>query len=254
MGIRACWHIVIALMAASAFAGDFGWWDDRKPQAAGEAGWTPSSITNTILVWLESYETGDTQRTGNSVTNWVSKVGTNSYSQTTSAKYPTWMNPGIWFDGGDSLGSTGLGAVAQPHTVILVAVRTNDTPYTGVYYGGAATYYGLNETGISPTFYNRWYYGTVVNPFSWTLNKPIIAQSLANGAASTVYTNGVSCGTFNPGANAMAAGTWYIGSETGAAQYFNGTIYAIFIIQGGLSTTDRQSFDTYLATRYGITL
>jgi len=78
-----------------------------------------------------------------------------------------------------------------------------------------------------------------VKPFNY-----IVSCVIPNGVNSTVYENGVSKITGNLGARSISGIT--LGASYIPSAFFNGSIAEMFIIDGVLSTADRQLFESYL--------
>jgi hypothetical protein len=143
-----------------------------------------------------------------------------------------------------------LFALNQPMTAI-VAYRSNNTTAAQVVIGNQLTGANLmvHRAGASATAGLNM--GVLYAPLGSTANANIFC-TIANGANSQVFRNGVLAGTGNAGSNNAAF--FSIGSNGALAAYFNGDIAEVLVFPAALSAENRRRIEGYLSVKYNIAL
>lgn len=145
----------------------------------------------------------------------------------------------------NGLGINDATVVSQPSTVFVVWKPTSA--------GGNVfdCYDGSNRWTIERFGGNHVQYaGSVVTGGALTLGTWLYTSAIFNGASSGLWKNGVA----DPGSpvNAGAGACNGIRVGTGFDGIYSGDIAEVLVYNVALSTSDRQSVESYLAAKYGI--
>jgi len=237
--------------ACTALGQQLAWW---VPAAGGgEGGWVPTDITGCVI-WLDGADTAVLNLDGTAVTKWDDKSGNaqNSETQATSTKRPAYQpGTGIFFDGGDTLQFLGFPSLAQPCTYVFVTRCDSYVGWSSPWYKASSPYNGSFEK-YSTTGLYRWTFGVNVNGVDpWSATTAVTIWK-AEGVSSTLDENGSSLFIGNPSAAASSAGTFWLGSETGAAYFWRGLINEFIVYNHALSAGDQSDLESYILTKWSI--
>lgn len=215
--------------------------------------WTPSEITTTA--WYDAYDEGTITHSGGSVSQWDDKSGNNYHAtQGTGSEQPltgTRQLNGVNvldFDGGDSLQ---LPTALETYTSNLKWFCLAEVDS-----GLSALLYWSNSTSrIAGAEVNR--AGTGVVEFR--PGNTQVTVSASEAVPATIYEFVTGQGIYIDGnqekvGQALAGATVsdaYIGSRA-FADRINGAIAEVIIIDGSLSTGDRERIEGYLAHKWGL--
>lgn len=193
---------------------------------------------------------------GDPVPTWTDESGNgNDAVQATGAKQPSYQtnqlngHPIVRFDSARCMGITTL-SVNQPYTIFIVLkdVMDGSTPSENEIFSGTSN-------GFFVIYYNATQIPAV---FPWTgasSSVPMTTDVLCiimNGASSAIFQDGVSTSTGNSGTTGLGA-DFVIGAFFNQTQNFmNADVAEIIIYDSALGTTDRQTVETYLATKYAL--
>ena len=207
------------------------------------------------VLWLDASDTSTITESGGSVSQWDDKSGNgNDVTQGTAALQPTTgtrtlngLNVLDFID--DRLGGTFAGGnIAQPFT--LVAVATSDLATAG---------YRYIAHGDSPSSYlgfigsaNLALGGGVVLTSSTGGTDPHIIVATANSTSSLIRVDGNET-TGDAGTRAFNT-PFGIGAFSTPASYWDGTIAEIIVVDGTLTADQITATESYLASKWGITL
>lgn len=228
--------------------------------AAGASTFSPDDIAG-LQLWLDASDETTITASSGAVSQWDDKSGNgNHVSQGTAAAQPTTgtrtLNAQnvIDFDGTDNMRSLTSVGVPQPWTS-FVAVRWDAG-------GGTAPYAIADRTGFDGlvsllnTDDIRMFAGSNFQfATSITLDAPHVVAAVYNGASSVGAIDG-SATTGNPGTN-----LWNLirlgssGSSPGdSSGTLDGFIAEVLVYDSALSTADRETVESYLASKWGVTL
>lgn len=223
---------------------------------------SPDDISG-LQLWLDSSDSSTITLSGSNVSQWNDKSSNGwSVSQGTSLQQPALISSGlnskdvIRFDGSnDSLINASITPVSGSTNRTIFAV-SNYTG-TGVLYNA---YFGTTQSngrvlGVSNEIAVRIYGGNRVwttgvdsthctttimldgttpsNLSAWKDGSPLSVSSTANQTINT--TAGV-----------------YIGKSVTNTSYWNGDIAEVLVYDSALSTSDRESVESYLSTKWGL--
>lgn len=214
----------------------------------------PSTITG-LKLWLKA-DTITGKSDGDPVSAWNDSSG-NAYNMLASGLNPPNYRANIvngkpivrfvaalqnTMVGGSSTG------ISQPNTYFVVAkpvaTLTNKFVVTS----------GVQSLGINSDNSVFLFSGSGI------VNAGVLDHTLAfhvftlvfNSSTSSLYRDGTSLGTGNPGGNAV--GTIGIMSDTagGGSNFYGGDMAELLLYNSALSTTDRQNVENYLKAKYAI--
>lgn len=262
--------LLASLLLVTTLAADAG---NRLQTRYYRAPWTPNSATlensATLAAWWSAADYLYMVDDGSGViSNWKDRVTQFGVNATTTAR-PTWSAtsfnsayPGMTFDGVANAmtvsSTTPLPTGSTAGEIWVVASATNDGVITThVAYGsqGTALLRAIRKnSGAQAAIITD-------NTSSLTGQTSAVGAHIIGGNWSGTTQNGFQDGvafTGNPGtlANTLNTATTRlrIGSmaSASASSFFNGVIADVIVINGLLSTADRQRLEGYLAWRYAL--
>lgn len=208
---------------------------------------SPLDITG-LSLWLDGADSNSMTLSGNNITQWRDKsgFGRNVSNSGTGAIYSS--NGPVFGGGAVFLGSANYLHDASTGTWTVVAAWT-----------------ATNITANNPRILNyigQWMYiegqrfnmylppqitGSIVST-----NTRYIVSTVNDLCGTTLFVNGsvdVSRGT--PALNTSSGGTFAVGGfDSGGADRFYGTIHELMTFSNGLTSTQRQQVENYLATKW----
>ncbi len=225
----------------------------------------PGGVSANLGTWLRA-DLGVTT-TGSGVSTWADQsTNGNDATQTTDGSRPPVtsdvinFNPSVTFDGGADFMESAYND-DPTNDVSLFTVFNSDADGTdaqllwsqqnGTGTGRSVQY--INDNGAST---GNFFGGTGQNSSTgytyqdWALSSYIYDHSATE---LDFFRNGLADGNFSVTAEA-ADGTWRLGSNKNAGQFFDGEIPETAIYSDEVSASDRNKIESYLAIRYGLTL
>lgn len=222
---------------------------------------SPLGISGLVL-WLDAADASTITESGGAVSQWDDKSG-NGYhvTQGTASLQPTTgvstlNGKNIINFAGDRLAS-GSGAPTGSFTIITVT-----TNLSGL---GTIISWGDNTTNERRSHFHwnggsgterLWFsgYGSASNYDTTVVASSDIFSSVVSGQTLTTFVNGVSKGGKTLSLSAFSNSGLYIGSNPDLTETLNGSIAEALVYNTALSTVDRESLESYLANKWGITL
>jgi hypothetical protein len=225
----------------------------------------PTSIAGCCL-WLDGADqTNFTFSSGSNINNWTDKSG-NSNTFTTSQGTVTYSNKSAYFNGSSMMTNTSQTGFALGSSVSMIRFVVFNT--TSVATAGAIFSYGNNTVGAviyvdtDSNVYGTSYSGvfSIKNPISINTNY-LVSDFYSNNGTPSNYThygwlNGTpysTNGTTSTTLTINPSNPAYVGGAIGNISPFNGYIYEIIFYNKALTTTERQSVESYLAAKWGLT-
>ncbi len=232
----------------------------------------PGGATATLKLWLRA----DAGVTGSPVSSWADQSGYGFVaSQSTAANRPTNVsnrvnfNPAMQFNGSTNelLISGGIAGTATYGDFNVFGVtRTNTVSNSSIFYetqsggnrinvhvpwGDAVTYWDAGSAGSPQRLSVAW--GGVVNKnYLWTYTASTAITP--SGQRQDIYRDGRSIASDNDMASFTGSnGSMYVGSN-GSGNNYNGEIAELLMYTSGLTLSQMQNINSYLAVKYGITL
>jgi hypothetical protein len=190
---------------------------------------------------------------GNPVPTWLDLSGNGSAAEDpnpgSTDRRPTLITnvlnglPGLLFNGSKYL-EAALVTLTQPDTILMVmklvaAAGANENVFDGMS--------GRQAIIITTAPALAMYAGSVQTDGAIDTSAHLVTF-LANGASSNLRKDRVSVLSASPGANSITAG-WRIGSNSSAGGFYNGYIMEL-AGYNSMSTTDRDTVETYLRTKW----
>ena len=231
---------------------------------------SPLSVPGCVF-WLDAGDrTTLTLSSSNTITGWTEKSGANRTVTTNSTGIysATAMNgrPGIQFSPGNVMTSSTAATLGNNYTVFVVFTATSPGPVSlnvPIFVGSSANGLWLTYRGDFQVYQSRREGGAhITNSYYTTINVPVIMTGFASSAIpqQTVFLNGYGGDVVNSAAASnVGATTIYIpGGEPywgGPANgMFNGVISEILLFSNALTTTQRQTIEGYLSSKWGISV
>jgi len=223
--------------------------------------WTPALLSTSL--WLDANDSSTVVLNGSTVSQWNDKSGNDRHvAQTNSTLQPVYNATG--FDGkpsidflNDVLWRASWGDMSQPFTRLIVFrpltiaspahIWNSDILGTSTVNNVADFFSNMNGTMSQYALYH-------CNGRILTVGTNYLRISEFNTTNSRVYHDGTLVGTANSGGNAARGIT--IGGRSGGdapTAPANWRIAEAILINGILSTEDRQKVEGYLAHKWGLT-
>jgi hypothetical protein len=229
---------------------------------------SPLSIPGCVF-WLDAGDRSTlTLSSSNTITAWTEKSGANRTVTTNSTGIysATAMNgrPGIQFSAGNVMTSSTASTLGNNLTAFVVFMATSEGPRqlnVPIFVGSSANGYWLTYRGDFQIYAARQEGGAQAgNSYYRNINIPIIMAGVASATLSqqTAFLNGYSTDVVNAAPLSNVGGTTiYIpGGEPywgGPANgMFNGVISEVLLFSNALTTTQRQTVEGYLSSKWGI--
>lgn len=246
-----------------------------NPYRFADAGFTdPTDIAGCEL-WLDAEQgvysdAGTTLAVNNdAVYQWNDQSGNaNHVTQVTSGNRPTLKTAGInsknsiEFADPEFMDSS-TPVVSAPNTIFAVHVMTSSDTNGGVIWDSDANVrhaFFWNNAGSPDSFRAAAVNNedTIIGTSGGKHLFEYVTAVTYNGASSSIYMNGadVGDGSVDLGSNnldGITLGTLRAGLG-GGNYYLNGQIAEVIVYDSALSTTDRETVQTYLANKWGITI
>jgi hypothetical protein len=216
------------------------------------AGGIGSPPTNNLALWLNA--SAGLTLSGTDVSTWADQSGNGKDATASGTARPTYQSsgingmPAISFNGTTNRMTGSAVLTARPATIFAVVnfsvsqnigaifQQTNFILYRG-FNGGASTEFRLfNGTDLTSS-------NTIPN------NTPVLLEAIANGASSTLFSNGVQRASGNAGTSAISDG-YELASFSGSPRTI--VIAEIIVYNTNLGASDRQLVEDYLNTKYSI--
>jgi len=217
-----------------------------------------------LKVWLDATDvagTGTNLASGTVVTSWKDKsdykyhatgIGNPVLSHTAMNGKPGFLLNGTMTFFGEVFSNTGTAVTA------FAVARVDSTS------GGAGRIVSLGSAGDDVMLYvgvpllayvgniRSYRQGYKSSKGIPAFNTPFYASSVFDGTDSTVYVNGIAGTTVAAGGGAFNMSQYGIGGHAGRWDFLIGGVSEVLVYNASLSTTDRQTIETYLATKWGI--
>ena len=206
----------------------------------GEQTWTPAEITT--AVWLDANDSGTVTEGATFI--WADKSGNgNDATQSSASLQPSVSGANIVFDGSDKL----LTLDTRLNAVLSLYVMCNWTDTTGdnrVIVGDIVSTAWHGDTAASGNLFSAAFGAAdVINGDNY-IDGTLTAGALARYTSRTVH-------AIQPVAGKDLD---QIGRDRGfSSRTFKGNLNEIVIVEGYLSTDDRQKMEGYLAHKWGTT-
>jgi hypothetical protein len=234
------------------------------------SGFDPRKIAN-LAFWLDATDSTTVDTSSGFVTEWRSKVGAGTATQSTANDRPAYTVAGrngknvVTFDGTTDWLITGTLSISQPYTIIWAGQSIGNAP------GTTAT---INFFTDSTNSSNRvilihnfagtistngrlsMFSGTELSPASGTqaYNAWSVVSGVFNGSSSRLRANGTQVASGNAGSGGIAALTLGARFNQAAGNFFEGPWGAFLIYSRALSDTECLAVERGLAKSFAITL
>ena len=233
-------------------------------------GFNPKSIAG-LELWFDATDASTITTVSGAVSEWKSRAGGRTSTQTTANNRPTYQatgingKPALQFNGTshslitDYNANSLTGYVTYAAAVLPAAGMTTSSDFPGVIQARNSTANGLLING--PSNPNRWTMmwrgsgfdatvgGQVLNA-TQTLLATIDASTLTlrvNGAVGTL------AGTYTAGSSESNA-VYRLGQDGNLSRWFSGLMGEVLLFSRTLTTAELVSVERYLARKWGVTL
>ena len=235
--------------------------------------WTPASITTAL--WLDAADGSTfTFSSGTTVSDWASKSGGYTFTQSDNAKRPLRSGtvnglPTVVFDGGDGMSVANFNLTAAGQQASFFAVLTAASGGDQIIlehtsnYGVSNGAFIVIRTSANNLGLARFQDGNLYSTFDTTGTITTSAKVFTGTIDGTLSTNEISgfldgdgAGTrvINSNTNTdFVNATLFLGARNNASLFLNGQICEVGIIPSVVSTLDRQKLEGYLAHKWGLT-
>ncbi len=225
--------------------------------SAAPSGFTPTQISGCGL-WLDAADATTLTLSGTStVAQWNDKSGRGCNATKAAAGTITLSNNRIVFNGTSylSLPSGTLPTGNSDYTFLTVGT-TDRSSYQNIFFTGNyaagqsidAIYYpnGALESG--------WYTSNIVAPAGTiSANQTTLVENVYSSPTLTAYVNGTSVASSSSlGTRNNPAGVTVLGGNLEGNQALIGTMCEFLVYSNGLTTTQRQQVEGYLAKKWGL--
>ena len=225
------------------------------------ANWAPLDQLPDLDLWLDANDTSSVSHSSGVVSQWNDKSG-NGFHLTPSASGtgPTTgtvslnsLNT-IDFDGSNDRMKNDLLPLGSPISIFLVATGSTNG-YRRILDGISDGYVFVgngNSNNNLATFFGAGSWSDVnTNSPTGSLASATLIGLTNDGTTGTPYHNGVAQNTKN---GAMGNGTigLSVGASGGGAQFWDGSVGEVFILNAVLSSASRQKLEGYLANKWGL--
>jgi hypothetical protein len=219
----------------------------------------PTQIPGCAL-WLDGADASTlTFSSGSNVSVWGDKSG-NGSNATAAGTVPTFSNSAVNF-GGAGYFATGVSAASSNESVFIVTKYSSSSANAvqgllGQTANGGRFLGGYKATSsIQGSSYNV-ANGSVGPTGGAPVDVTFIGEMITTAGSQIVYTNGANPGTtvsvtYTAGATTVLGVGFNLGSPN-SAQYLLGSMNEVLIFNTALNTTQRQSVEGYLATKWGL--
>lgn len=214
----------------------------------------PLSISGCQL-WLDGADpigTGLLPSNGATVSTWVDKSG-NSNSLT-AVGTPTYISASssIYLNGSSYLQNTNFNSTAYTLFIVSRQISGNGPLYTNNTTSNGYTGFFPNYTGVSFLIQadNNW----IITPGSPFANGTTYLYSIQYDSSNNInlWYNGNNTPTITGTAGTITRNQFILGKRDG--DYMTGNIFEVIQYKTSLTTTQRQTIETYLARKWGITI
>jgi hypothetical protein len=231
------------------------------PTGSAVAAFDPLSLSP--VVWFKADAGTSTTTDGAAVSSWADQSGNaRNATQATGSLQPAYKAaiqnglPILRWSGsfGTNLGVSFGATLSQPTTMFLVFSATGRAlnpkgliDGDGVGGRNALAFFASDET------MGQYAGTTILTGAAQTIPTGFMVMSaLFNGASSQVWKNGTSYLTGNPGANSISGLTIGNRFSKDTTNTLQGDIGELLVYNSALSVPNRQSVESYLATRWGL--
>lgn len=235
------------------------------------SGFDPRRLSG-LQVWFDGNDVSTITTVSGDVSEWKSKVGGLTSTQTTANNRPEYRAAGmngkgaLFFNGtSDALltnfnANTLTGYVTMAVAVLPESGMTSTSNYPAVLGARLNTSTNLSLRPPNPTvtqYTMNWRNGTfnaTAGGQVQTVNQTVLAT--IDATALTIRVNGVSgtqAGTYTAGSNETNA-EFRIGQDGTFARYWHGTIAEVLVWNRSFNTSELVAVERYLARKWGVTL
>ena len=211
-------------------------------------GWTPMKIDGCVA-WLAADRlTGFSD--DDPISTWTDETSNEyEWTQSTTAEKPLYKTnqqnglPGVYFDVTDD-NLEGELVVTNPCTIFVVYERTSST---GTFRRALS---GSNNWLVGPyQTYHQYFNGSWIVGPSIVTGVPVYATVVQKATGGEFWINGVS-----QGSNSATTAPGTLGLIYGAyTEFLGGHIFEVIVYNVELSTTNRETIQTYLSEKWDIT-
>jgi hypothetical protein len=207
-----------------------------------------------LKLWLDAADvtgTGTNPAPGN-LTTWVDKSGTGNGTAANGFGVLAASPARVTFSGGPYYSVPTINATPTAETVFVVTSTTFTTELTflsGSVDGSRTLSQNIPSSGN--VYVSAWnVLGQAVKSGAPTNGTLFLTTFVFGSGSSQMFVNGV--GGTSVATSFSGTSTSYVGNHPGFdAKSFKGSMYEVLIYNTALSTTDRQTIETYLRSKWG---
>lgn len=228
--------------------------------------WSELPVTANLELWLDANDSSTITLNGSTVSQWDDKSGNDYHvSQGTASNQPTLTSNVLnsknilRFDGGDwleNLVATPVGGSTN-RTIFIVFNYTGSSIDYPLYLGTASASPSNGTVfGVSQEIAARVANGSRVFNDSVSSSHSIVSLILDGTTTSdlSAWKNATSLGVSSTSNQTINTGSrFYVGGASTVGSWLAGDIAEIIIYSSALSTSDRESVESYLSDKWGIT-
>lgn len=237
---------------------------------------SPAGISASLAFWVKANSIASAPSNNNTIATWDDKSGaTRNATQATNANKPIYKdnatdninyNPIVNLDGSDDFMditsngvlSTGNNAYAVYSVIAPDNTNTDSDPGKFFFSGDIASNNFCSFDARGPGKLNdSWASNDLVVNSVWNTNEALIGTFNYNSSQRTMYKNGSLAGTLNTSTSRASTNTnSAIGFQSATnIEYYGGKIAEIIsYINKSHGSSNRETIESYLAIKYGITL
>jgi hypothetical protein len=219
--------------------------------------WTPAKLGSSLALWLDADDASTITLNGTKVSQWDDKSGNGNHAaQAVAANQPARVTNGIQFDGTDDymdITAANIKTVTQPFVYAMVVNLDSAASFKPTIDGITNSLDRIITGNEGLAKNDGMFSGTAINALTQVTATAVRVYNFAS-PSSSYFRNGISVVSGDSGAQNPSSGI-RLGADhdLSGPNYSNILFNEYVVIDGVLSTDDRQKLEGYLAHKWGLT-
>ena len=231
----------------------FRW--DATP-VGGSKLWRPDELGADLALWLDAEDASTITLNGSDVSQWDDKSGNGNHAaQAVAANQPARVTSGIQFDGTDDymdITAANIKTVTQPFVYAMVVDLNSGATFKPTIDGITNSLDRVLTGNAGSGDNDRMFSGAALDALTQVTATAVGVYNF-NSPSSSYFRNGISVASGDSGTQNPSSGI-RLGADhdLSGANYSNILFNEYVVIDGVLSTADRQKLEGYLAHKWGL--